>query len=173
LFSSGRRRTLHPLARLGFTAASLRHSVHFGIIGPRPPCPFRINRRHRTLRARPVMTGPTSSCLPPAPQCQVGRLDARSRAPLLRFSSPSTLAGRARAVRGGRPPDDPASTLGLPPARAARTCRRDFALAVFRCSGPIAMSLCGGRAARAFQSNPSFARSAGGYLYEASPLCLA
>jgi hypothetical protein len=37
----------------------------------------------------------------------------------------------------------------------------------------VAMSLRGGRAARAFQSNPSFARSAGVRLSEASPLCLA
>jgi hypothetical protein len=37
----------------------------------------------------------------------------RGRTPLLRFSSPATLAGRARAVRGGRPPDDPASAFHL------------------------------------------------------------
>jgi hypothetical protein len=33
------------------------------------------------------------------------------RAPLLRFSSPTVLAGHARAIRGGRPPDDPASAF--------------------------------------------------------------
>jgi hypothetical protein len=39
--------------------------------------------------------------------------------PLLRFASPSTLTGGAGAVRGGRPPDDPASAFHPdPPARA-------------------------------------------------------
>jgi hypothetical protein len=39
--------------------------------------------------------------------------------PLLRFWSPATLTGCARAVRGGRPPDDPASAFH--PRRPARS----------------------------------------------------
>jgi len=55
----------------------------------------------------------------------------------LRFSSPATLTGCARAVRGGRPPDDPASAFPSPSTRAfsMRPCQRDvflLALAVFR-----------------------------------------
>jgi hypothetical protein len=49
-------------------------------------------------------------------RCGPGSL---GRAPLLRFSSPSALTGNARVVRGGRPPDDPASAFHPdPPARA-------------------------------------------------------
>jgi len=70
-----------------------------------------------------------------------------SQAPLLRFSSPATLTGCARAIRGGQPPDDPASAF---PScrRPARVLSSDlptrwcsFALAVFRSSGFVAMKL--------------------------------
>ena len=88
-----------------------------------------------------VTTGPTavrSTCCGTlaCPMCMPAPVIGR--APLLRFSSPATLAGCARAIRGGRPPDDPASAFPSPrqPAHFSQcnllTRCLSFALAVFR-----------------------------------------
>jgi hypothetical protein len=76
----------------------------------------RINRLPRALRARPAFVSARPVRLRllrrADTECRAS-MSRHGRTPLLRFSSPATLAGRARAVRGGRPPDDPASAFHL------------------------------------------------------------
>lgn len=64
--------------------------------------------RSRILRrANPTFWSSSSRRHTQSAPCSTGR-------PLLRFSSPTALAGPRCVVRGGRPPDDPASAF-LPP----------------------------------------------------------
>jgi hypothetical protein len=81
----------------------------------------------------------------------------------LRFSSPSVLAGHARAARGGRPPDDPASAFGISAGPRSLRCepvRRDasplrfYAVADNCCDEARVADAC---LAGAFQPNPSLA----------------
>jgi hypothetical protein len=91
--------------------------LRFGVIRSRPPCCARINRRtQRTTSATRLIfrtTGPTA-VVRNIRTCVLRHRRPRGflvRQPLLRFSSPATLTGCARAVRGGQPPDDPASAF--------------------------------------------------------------
>jgi hypothetical protein len=93
-------------------------------------------------------TGPTAGISITAQRASHRRPGCWSSASLEVFESPATLTGCARAVRGGQPPDDPASAF---PSRCVgprvlfkATCRPDdfvVALAVFRWSGFLAMKL--------------------------------
>jgi hypothetical protein len=74
--------------------------------------PLIISHDRSDHRALDTLRG-TRSC----PLMRVG-LGISVGPPLLRFWSPATLPGCARAVRGGRPPDDPASAFSSPSARA-------------------------------------------------------
>jgi hypothetical protein len=158
-----------PFLRVRLTAASLRlrRALRRHAPATAPPLVESIDRL-RAPRTRPVScrrtTGPTFSRPRPGTECRtIGGRDI-GRAPLLRFASPSTLAGRARAVRGGRPPDDPASAfapvLAGPRSHVhVRTCRRDAcALAVLRFSGSVATAArVADQRAGTFQPNPSLA----------------
>ena len=91
-----------------------------------------ITKQHYERDPRDHTSGPT--CRLPGVRHRVSARRGPGflrRAPLLRFSSPSALTGNARVVRGGRPPDDPASAFHPdPPARATAAafatvaCRR-------------------------------------------------
>jgi hypothetical protein len=164
-------RTLHPVHRrksdITTTLPALRrHALATALLR-------RINRRtQRTTSATRLVfrtTGPTAVVAISALMCC--DIDARGfpwSGASLEVLVPATLAGCARAVRGGRPPDDPASAFPIihRPARllCKATCRRrgfSFALAVFRWSGFVAMQLAWRtrfHRSDAFQSNPSLAR---------------
>jgi hypothetical protein len=101
--------------------------VHFGVMRSRPPRGIESIDPRGALRARPaITTGSTfRDSVTPARMPNVIGSASLVDPPLLRFSSPATLAGGARAIRGGQPPDDPASAFhpALARARAHATCR--------------------------------------------------
>jgi len=168
-------RTHHPVRRLAGSITTIVACASASYARDRPaasnqsphaknyerdPLSFSHDRPDRRGPRSPHMCAPTST--------SAGFL---GQAPLLRFSSPATLTGCARAVRGGQPPDDPASafpSFACVGPRAFFSKRpadeMDFrvrALAVFRWSGFVAMKLAWRtrfRRSEAFQSNPSLAR---------------
>jgi hypothetical protein len=106
---------------------------------PSPPGARRTNRQvacPQATKDEPDIVGPIS---PPSPRERLpAHRTAQSapfdRAPLLRFSSPSTLTGLRCAARSSRAADDPASAfLVMDPTRAsAEGSANDVALAVLR-----------------------------------------
>jgi hypothetical protein len=113
--SGGRRRTHHPFCASGFGS----HHCDFTCASascardrPGSPNQSAAASTTGTTRFRFRTTGPTRLLRRAGTECPASA-SRHDRTPLLRFSSPATLAGRARAVRGGRPPDDPASAFHL------------------------------------------------------------
>jgi len=129
----------------------LTRSSRAGVMLASWPAPRRVRHRRpgpaepigkllarKTTKDEPDIVGPIS---PPAPREQHRCMSRRhtqsapfDRAPLLRFSSPSTLTGLRCAARSGRAADDPASAfLVIDPTRAsAEGSANDVALAVLR-----------------------------------------
>lgn len=109
--------------RLGVLASELRVAEPIGITSRNPwrtpSSPIRPSQREpRETQSRRCAHATTSN-----------------RIPLLRFSSPSALAGPRCAVQGSHAPDDPASAFfltGLRPARPRTFAISGVALAVFR-----------------------------------------
>jgi hypothetical protein len=157
-----------PFLRVRLTAASLRlrRALRRHAPATAPPLVESIDRLRATDATRQLSSHDRPDLLAPRAGTECRTTGGRDigRAPLLRFASPSTLAGRARAVRGGRPPDDPASAfapvLAGPRSHVhVRTCRRDAcALAVLRFSGSVATAArVADQRAGTFQPNPSLA----------------
>ena len=137
----------HPFCASGFAAASLRSFPRaLRRHAPATALPRRINRtRTKHYGHDPFIrtTGPTG--LGPGTAQSAASIGPGSwSGASLEVSAPATLAGRARAVRGGRPPDDPASAF--PFRQPAPDFVRDLPakpspLRFFACSGHVAMML--------------------------------
>jgi len=154
-------RTHHPVRRLAGSITTIVACASASYARDRPAAsnqsPHAKNYERDPLsfsHDRPDRRGPRYPHMCAATSTSAGFL---GQAPLLRFSSPATLTGCARAVRGGRPPDDPASAFPIirRPARLLfkATCRRDGLSRSRPCGFPLERIRCDeARVADAFPS---------------------
>jgi hypothetical protein len=111
----------HPLARLGSRRRHCDRSRALRCHVLATALLLRINRRTQstTSPTRHHTSGPTCRLPDADTACRATRARLAWSSSSLEVFAPSALTGNARVVRGGRPPDDPASAFHPdPPARA-------------------------------------------------------